>query len=258
MSPDRLLIAGDEAAFRREAARLVAESSAAAVAERKRFILALAGGSTPKRVYEQLADPFFRMRIAWERAHFFWGDERCVPPDDGESNYLMAKRALLDPLSIPPARVFRMKGEMEPPEAAARDYQNAMKAFFRQDLSIPRFDFMFLGIGNDGHTASLFPRTAALDESERWVVSNRVEALQATRLTLTYPVLNAARRIVFLVSGEGKSEIVREIFREDASPNRFPAQRVRPDAGELIWLLDRPAASKIPRSASEVATVVSA
>ncbi len=174
----------------------------------------------------------------------FWGDERCVPPDHPESNYGMAKAALLDKVGLGEGHAIRILGEMTPAQEAARDYERKLRLFFR-DEELPRFDLILLGLGEDGHTASLFPGTAALAERERWVVANHVERLNADRITLTLPAINAAHRVLFLVSGESKAAVVREIFRDDVSNDRFPAQLVRPGSGEVAWLLDAAAAQRL-------------
>ncbi len=218
------------------AARDFARRAEAAIRERGRFAVALAGGSTPRATYEVLASEYAD-RIEWERVHAFFGDERAVPPDHEDSNYRMAREALLDHVSV--GGVYRMRGEL-PPEEAAADYEEELKKFFGDGL--PSFDLILLGIGEDGHTASLFPETSALKVTDRLAVANPVLKLGTTRITLTAPVLNAARAVDFLVAGEGKAAALREILSGDADPRAYPARLVRPEGGPT-WFVDRAAAS---------------
>lgn len=204
--------------------------------------IALSGGSTPKRFHELLADS---EGIDWSRVHVYWGDERTVPPTDAESNYRMAKETLLDNVSTPTAQIHRMRGEIDPGEAAEAYERTLRGTFGIEPPDVPRFDLNILGVGPDGHTASLFPGTTALEECERWVVENHVPQLQTWRITLTYPVLNAARLTLVLVSGENKSGAIRRIFDPNET-DKPPAAFVQPE-GQMIWLLDEAAASKLER-----------
>lgn len=242
-----VIVATTDQEFEKEAARLFLESSVKAVRDHGAFYAALSGGSTPKKIYALLADDYFRSRVPWADVHLFWGDERCVPPDHPESNYRMVKEALLSRVSIPEGHVHRMPGEVSPPREGARSYENHLKSFFKISVSLPPLDLIFLGVGEDGHTASLFPHTAALNEMNHYVASLFVENLSSHRLTLTLPVINHAKRVVFLASGAAKAGVIRDIFREDLPVNRYPAQRVRPENGELIWLIDKAAAAKLPK-----------
>ena len=217
------------------AARAFVESAAEAIAERGRFAVALAGGSTPKATYEVLARDHSE-DVDWPNVHAFFGDERTVPPDHEDSNYRMAREALLDR-----GPVHRMRGELPPDEAAA-SYERELKEFFGDDF--PVFDLVMLGIGKDGHTASLFPETAALGVTDRLAVANPVPKLDTTRLTLTMPVLNAAREVRFLVAGAGKAEALAEILEGDADPREYPAKLVRPPGGP-IWMVDHAAAGAL-------------
>ena len=216
------------------AARLFVERAQEAIGGTGRFAVALAGGSTPQRAYELLADAH-RDELDWGGVHVFFGDERGVPPDHEDSNYRTANEALLS--RVPVGSVHRMRGELPPPEAAA-DYERELRGFFGGP---PVFDLVLLGIGEDGHTASLFPRTPALDATDRLVVENPVEKLGTTRLTLTAPTINAAREVAFLVSGGGKAEALKEILEGDADPRDYPAKLIRP-AGDPLWMVDRAAA----------------
>ena len=222
------------------AARDFAARAEEAINERGRFAVALAGGSTPKATYGALARDYAD-RLDWGRVHVFFGDERAVPPDHEDSNYRTACEALLD--HVPVGSVHRMRGELLPEEAAAR-YEEELRDFFGPD-EVPRFDLILCGIGEDGHTLSLFPETSALEVADRWVVANPVLKLESTRLTLTVPVTNAARAVAFLVSGEGKAGTVREILEGEADPRAYPAKLIRPESGDLTWMVDRAATGSL-------------
>ncbi len=203
-----------------------------------RFAVVLAGGSTPKATYGALARDY-PGELDWGRVHVFFGDERTVPPDHEDSNYRMAHEALLS--RVPVGSVHRMRGELPPAEAAA-SYEEELREFFGPD-EFPSFDLILLGLGEDGHTASLFPETSALDVTDRWVVANPVLKLETTRLTLTVAAINAAKAVTFLVAGEGKAEALKEILEGDADPRAYPAMFIRPEKGDLSWMVDRAAAS---------------
>jgi 6-phosphogluconolactonase len=222
------------------AAREFAARADEAIDERGRFAVVLAGGSTPEATYEILARDYAD-RIDWSNVHVFFGDERSVPPDHEDSNYRMAREALLD--HVPVGSVHRMRGELPPDEAAEANEQE-LRGFFGSE-ELPRFDLILLGIGGDGHTASLFPETSALEVHDRWVVANPVLKLETTRLTLTVPVINAARAVYFLVAGEGKADALAEILEGDPDPRGYPASLIQPQGGPT-WMLDRPAASELP------------
>jgi 6-phosphogluconolactonase len=213
-----------------------------AIESRGRFSVALSGGSTPAALYRLLAEEPYRSQIPWAQVHLFWGDERCVPPDHRDSNFRLANETLLAQVPIPPANVYRVQGELEP-EAAAHGYEKALQDFFCGPRT--RFDLVLLGLGKDGHTASLFPGSDALHERERLAVA--VEAhyqdRPAHRVTLTLPAINTARQVLFLVTGGAKAEIVQAVL--EGPEGRLPAQQVRPTAGQLIWMLDREAASQL-------------
>lgn len=214
----------------------------AAIAERGRFTVALAGGSTPKRVYELLASESYTEQLDWSKVHIFFGDERCVPPDDAESNYRMANEALFARVSLPPENIHRINGVGDA-IANARLYEDEMRTFFN-DAAWPRFDLVLLGMGDDGHTASLFPGTEVLNERDAWVAGLWVEKLGAYRITLTAPAINHAAHIIFLVTGENKAERLAEVLRgENDSAVRLPAQLIKPLDGSLRWLVDMTAAT---------------
>jgi 6-phosphogluconolactonase len=205
-----------------------------------RFTVALSGGSTPKSLYSLLASDAFRGQIPWAQIHFFWGDERCVPPDHPDSNYRMAHESLLAKASVPKENIHRIETELEP-EVAAEKYEREIREFFRLSGSaLPRFDLILLGLGDDGHTASLFPGSAALDETSRLVVATYVEKLKTYRISMTLPVLNHAANIFFLVAGESKAGAARDVLRRSRD---LPARRIAPVDGRLVWFLDQAAAA---------------
>lgn len=219
-----------------------------AIHARGLFAVALSGGSTPRRLFALLADPEepFRDRIDWRAVHLFWGDERHVPPDHPESNFRMARETLLDRVAIPAANIHRVRGEEPDAARAAALYEDEMRAFFH---GAPRFDLVLLGLGADAHTASLFPETAAVRERERWVVAPRVEKLGAFRITLTPAVFDRAAAVIFLVQGEEKAGALRAVLARGRDPERLPAQAVHPQDGEILWLVDRAAASGLDKRA---------
>jgi 6-phosphogluconolactonase len=213
------------------------------IRQRGRFSVALAGGSTPKSLHHQLATTF-ASSLSWDKVFFFWGDERHVPPDFPESNFRTAKETLLSQIPVPAANIFRMHGELPDADQAALLYEQVLREFFRPAHGeVPRFDFILLGVGSDGHTASLFPGTNALEEMQRMVVGNWVEQHSTYRITLTYPVLNHAANVMFLMSGAGKADIVSKVLKEPSAG--LPSQRVRPANGNVMWYLDTGAASKL-------------
>lgn len=221
------------------AAVLIAEQAGLAIAARGQFNIALSGGSTPLSAYKQLAAPPHQENIDWPRVHIFWSDERCVPPEHAESNYGAAKAALLDHVRVPAANIHRMHGEL-PPSQGAEEYRQQLTAHFDTPM-FPTFDLILLGLGTDGHTASLFPGSAAVRTGEVPVTENYVASLESWRLTFTLPLINAARQVVFLVSGAGKASIMQEMFESGGRP--LPAKAVNPHSGGLTWLLDAGSAS---------------
>jgi 6-phosphogluconolactonase len=201
--------------------------------------VALSGGSTPGRMFQILANQF-REEVQWSNIQFFWSDERHVPPDDVESNYRMANEALLSHVPVSPNNVHRMRGEIPDAAAAAGEYEQTIIGVTKQTL--PRLDLIFLGLGTDGHTASIFPGSEVLQETTRLVAAPYVEKFQSYRITMTLPLLNNGASIVFLVSGAEKAEIVKAVLQGE---DKYPAQAVKPTQGELIWMLDKEAASKL-------------
>jgi len=208
------------------------------------FTIALSGGSTPRDLHELLAgDPAIRDRLPWQHLHFFWGDERHVPPDHPQSNYRMAYESLFTLAPVPIENIHRVPAEEPDAALAAEKYERELRTFFRLEIGqLPRFDCILLGMGSDGHTASLFPHTEALHELNRLVVANWVDKFKTYRVTLTVPVLNHANLVVFLVSGHDKAEALREVLQGDRQPERFPAQLIQPDPGNLLWIVDQAAA----------------
>jgi 6-phosphogluconolactonase len=213
-----------------------------AVQTRGRCTVALSGGSSPGGVYQLLGAPAFRTRVRWNDIHFFWGDERHVPPDHPDSNYRMAVEAMLSKVPVPPANVHRVRSELPDAERAAREYEETILACVNGEPP-PRFDLIHLGIGTDGHVASLFPGSAALEERQRICVANWVAKFDGYRITVTLPVLNAARAVVFIATGVEKAAIVQQVLRDPVS-SPLPAQLVQPADGELSWMLDRAAAGE--------------
>jgi 6-phosphogluconolactonase len=227
------------------AAEEVVRTANEAVAQRARFTIVLSGGSTPKSLYNLLATNA-RTALPWDRMFFFWGDERHVPPTDPDSNYRMADETLLSKIPVPAGNVFRIKAENPDAAAVAEAYEQTILKFFQlKSGEIPNFDLILLGMGPDGHTASLFPGTTALQEKSHLVVANWVEKMKTHRITLTLPVLNAARCVTFLVSGTDKASVLRAVLEEDVPEEQYPSKLVRPATGKLIWLLDRAAASQL-------------
>jgi len=227
------------------AAEEVVRTANEAVAQRARFTIVLSGGSTPKSLYNLLATNA-RTALPWDRMFFFWGDERHVPPTDPDSNYRMADETLLSKIPVPAGNVFRIKAENPDAAAVAEAYEQTILKFFQlKSGEVPNFDLILLGMGPDGHTASLFPGTTALQEKSHLVVANWVEKMKTHRITLTLPVLNAARCVTFLVSGTDKASVLRAVLEEDVPGEQYPSKLVQPAAGKLIWLMDRAAASQL-------------
>lgn len=239
------------------AAELVVQATQTAIQARGRARLALAGGSTPKKMYRLLAEPARRSKIDWDLTYLFFGDERFVRPDDPSSNFAMAQQALLGPAAVPVGHVFPIPTQLATAAAAAAEYETTLaKAFGMGDnADPPRFDLVLLGLGDDGHTASLFPGAASLRVSDCWVVASPPGTLPppVERITLTFPVLNAAREIIFLVSGQNKAEAVHDVLEGQPGRDERPAVAVCPVDGTLTWLLDEAAASRLTRTKTNAA-----
>ncbi|WP_455378277.1 6-phosphogluconolactonase [Petrachloros mirabilis] len=230
-----------------EAATLIIRVGQQAVRSRGCFSLAVSGGTTPELLYETLASAAYAERFDWSAATFFFVDERCVPPEHPDSNFNLANRALFLPLRINLNNIYRMSGESSDPDGAAREYEAQIRTACASPTDIwPRIDLVLLGLGNDGHTASLFPGTAAVDERHRWVAVGHAPSGPSTRLTLTLGVINQASVVVFLVTGADKAGIVKTILNPGSDADRqLPAALVKPNRGRLIWLIDSPAASEL-------------
>jgi 6-phosphogluconolactonase len=237
------------------AARLFAEKVESAVATRGIARIAVSGGSTPNATYKLLADPSgpFLQTIPWDKLQLFFVDERTVPPTDPQSNYGVCRDLLLTKVPIPESNVFRIEGELPPEEAAAR-YESTLRNVMKlEGAESPAFDLVVLGMGPDGHTASLFPHTKALDEIGRLVVANEVPQMNTWRITLTWPVINQAAEVAFEMDGPGKTDRLAEVLTGPRDPERLPSQLIRPRNGKLLFLLDEAAAAKLP-PASEIFT----
>jgi 6-phosphogluconolactonase len=238
------------------AAQLFLDTAAKAAAARGVARIAISGGTTPKSMFALLAnpaEPFFRA-VPWDRIELFWVDERCVPPDNIESNYRMTNEALLSKVPLAAERVHRMEGELEPEVAAARYESTIRNAFRLEGAQTPTFDLVLLGIGDDGHTASLFPHTEALNEMSHIVVPNHVPQKDSWRITLTWPVINQGREVAFLIEGAGKAQVIHDVFLGPYQPDTYPSQIIRPASGRLILLLDAAAAAKLPEPANSDST----
>lgn len=243
----RILRVADAAALAQTAAELFQQSAQEHIAAHGRFTVALSGGSTPKAMFARLANEPYRSAIDWARVYLFWGDERCVPPDHSDSNYRMTHETLLSYVPIPPQNIFRMHGDLAP-ATAAREYTAQLRQFF-QTTSWPQFDLVFLGMGADGHTASLFPGTTALHaDADAIVVENYVEKLNAYRLTLTAATINQAHAIVFLIGGADKAATLKAVLQGPSQPDLYPSQLIQPAHGTLTWIVDEAAAQSLGKS----------
>jgi len=239
-----LRIFKDSEALSQAAADIFVEIAVEAVERRGRFLVALSGGGTPSGLYRLLAREPFRNQIDWDKTFIFWGDERCVPPDDEGSNYRQARDILLRHVSIPDENIQRIKGELEPAEAS-KNYIRTLKDFASPPLDWPRFDLVLLGMGEDGHTASLFPGSEVDATFPALPLIADYQGRPAQRVTLTPLVFNSARNVLFLVTGESKAAILKDILSNNYQPELFPAQRIRPTDGQVIWLVDEEAGSKL-------------
>lgn len=224
------------------AAKSFVKHSKYAIAKRGRFAVALSGGSTPRAIFAVLSAEPFKSEVEWSKVHIFWGDERNVPPDHNDSNYRMAKETLLDHVAIPAENVHRMEGELDAAEAAA-NYMAGIDTFFGDEP--PHFDLIHLGMGDDGHTASLFPGTTALGATDATVVSNFVEKFNTNRITFTAPLINAARAVEFFVTGANKVDPLFEVLKGTRHHELYPSQLISPSNGTLTWLVDEAAAARL-------------
>lgn len=239
------------------AAELFTSSVNAATNARGIARVAISGGTTPKAMFALMADPSqpFVKQIPWDKLDLYWVDERSVGPEDGDSNYRMTREALLSKVPLPTERIHRMEGELEPEEAVAR-YEAAIRNGFKlEGAETPTFDLILLGMGDDGHTASLFPHTEALNEMNHIVVANHVPQKDTWRITLTWPVINQGREVAFLIEGAGKATVLHDVFEGTYQPETYPSQIIRPASGKLTLLLDAAAAAKLPEPINGVGTV---
>lgn len=243
MAQPVILISHDAEQMSQEAANRFTQLAQQQIQASGHFSAALAGGSTPKRLYELLASKPYRSRIPWQSVYLFWGDERCVPPDHPESNFRMAHEALLSSVPIPQTNIHRIPVDRVDPEQAARLYERTLRTFFRLSAEAwPEFDLILLGLGGDGHVASLLPNSPALRESRRLVVATTSGHPDLPRVTLTLPVLNHARHLMWLVAGPEKASMVRAVLERGDRPEEVPAGRVKSTGGKIFWFLDRAAA----------------
>jgi len=245
MKPE-LCIFKDMEKLSHHAAQIFVEQAARAINDRNRFLVALNGGNTPTRLFQLLATEY-RDKVDWSKVHIFWGDERCVPPDNPGSCYGQAKEILLDQVAIPEKNIHRIKGELEP-ASASMEYAQTLKSFAEDGLEFPRFDLVYLGMGEDGHTASLFPGSPVEVTESTLPVTAHYQDRPANRVTVTQLVFNQAHMLVFMATGEKKAVTLAEVLSDRYNPELYPAQRIDPKDGELIWLVDEDAASKLPRS----------
>jgi 6-phosphogluconolactonase len=237
-------IVEDAEALCRAAAEAIVGQVDETLQKRESFTIALSGGSTPRLLYALLAtDASLRDEVDWGKIHFLWGDERYVPPDHPESNYRMANEAMLSKIPVPAANIHRVRAEDSDAGKVAEAYEQEVRLLFKLGAGeLPCLDCVLLGMGPDGHTASLFPETTALNEKERLVVANWIEKFRTYRITMTAPVFNNAHSIMFLVGGGEKAETLREVLQGDRQPERFPSQLIQPTHGKLLWLIDKAAA----------------
>ncbi len=245
-------ILADAAAIARRAAEKFIDAAAAAAGEKGLFSVSLAGGSTPKALYALLVGDALRGRLPWDKTHFFFGDERHVEPTHSDSNFRMATEAMISKAPLNPEQVHRIKAENPDTEQAAREYEQELRSHFRlTDGQAPRFDLVLLGMGNEGHTLSLFPGTQALRDNGRLVVRNWVGKLFAERVTLTAPAVNNAAQVIFMVAGADKAPALKAVLEGPHEPEQLPAQLIDPKNGRLLWLVDAAAGGKLSRGIRE-------
>jgi 6-phosphogluconolactonase len=245
----RILVSATVPELFEEAAQLISRAAARAIQQRGIFSLALSGGSTPKGLFQLLATPAWRERLDWGSTHVFWGDERYVPHTDPRSNFRMTKETLLDHVPIPANNIHPMPTDV-PPDEAARRYEETLRQVLGKASDFPQLDLNLIGLGENGHTASLFPHRPILHENKRLVVSDFIPEVNMHRITMTVPMINAGREVVFLIAGESKADVVRDVIIGPQQPEQLPAQLINPAQGELIWLLDSSVAANLPADTS--------
>ena len=239
-----LVTCPDHAALNVKAAEVFRDVAKKALFGSGTCTVSLSGGSTPKSLYALLATPAWKDQFQWKHIHLFWGDERCVPITHPDSNFGMVDRELLSKIEIPAENIHRFPVELNEPNAIAAEYERRLKEFFGTN-GVPRFDLVFLGLGENGHTLSLFPHSSALKETKRFVVADWIEEMKGYRATMTFPLINAARNINFLVSGSGKAQVLKDVLEGPRQPEQLPAQLIAPNSGKLTWLVDKDAASLV-------------
>jgi 6-phosphogluconolactonase len=244
----KIVVAADKAALFTDTATVIADAARAAIARSGRFAFVLTGGSTPKSLYELLASDEWREKIEWSKVHLFWGDERFVPATSEQSNYAMAKRALIDRLELSASQIHRIVTENTTPEFCAESYEEEIREFFKVGAGIfPTFDLVLNGMGSNRHVLSLFPGRPTINETSRLVVADFIPEVRMDRITMTAPLVNAARKVVMLVAGEDKAEAVADVLFGAQDVDKKPAQIIQPEDGELIWMLDSEAGSQLPQ-----------
>jgi 6-phosphogluconolactonase len=244
-------ISSTPAEVAKAAAELFTSAALKAAETRGLARIAISGGTTPKAMFALLADPSqpFIKQVPWDKLDLYWVDERCVPPDHADSNYRMTKEALLSKVPLPAERIHRMEGELDPEIAAARYESTIRNSFKLEGAETPTFDLILLGMGDDGHTASLFPHTEGLNDLSHIVIANHVSQKDTWRITLTSPVINQGREVAFLIEGTAKAQVLHEVLQGPYQPETYPSQIIRPASGKLTFLLDSAAASKLPEPA---------
>ena len=253
------VVSQDKAALAAKTAEYLTAGAAAAVAARGVARIAISGGNTPRPTFSLLADRSqqYFARMPWDRLDLFWVDERCVPPDNPDSNYGVAKQILLDHVPLKPEQIHRMEGELDPEEAASRYEATLRNAFRLEGAQTPIFDVILLGMGDDGHTASLFPHTEALHELSRLTVANHVpQQTRSWRITLTSPVINQAREVAFQIEGAAKAQLIHDVFLGPSQPEVYPSQLIRPASGALTLLLDAASAAQLPAAGADGAGIL--
>jgi 6-phosphogluconolactonase len=242
-----LRVHGDAGQLARAAAELFVNTAADSIAARGRFWIALSGGTTARRMYKLLATSAFSSRVDWERIRVFWGDERYLPANDPRSNYRISAEALLQHVPIPFMHIYRVPTEVNPPQAAADTYEHEIRHCFRVFDSVPQFDLIYLGLGIKGQTASLFPHSPALKETSHLVLADFIAEVNLWRITMSAPLLNRGRTVAFLVEGQQKAEVLRDVLLGPVDADRLPAQLIAPE-GKLLWMTDEAAASQLPQA----------
>jgi 6-phosphogluconolactonase len=240
--PGELSVYGSADQLARATAELFVKVASESISTRGRFRVVLSGGSTPRRIYRVLSTSMFSDRVDWNRTDIFWGDERYVSADDSDSNYRMTADALLRHVPVPASNIHRVPTEISPPAAAASAYEEEIRQCCRDSASVPQFDLIYLGLGTNGHTASLFPHSPALREQSHLVVADFVAEVNGWRITMSAPLLSRGRTVVFLVQGQEKAQVLREVLLGPSDPERLPAQLIAPE-GKLLWMVDEAAAT---------------